>query len=122
MVIFVFANELLILALRLYLLPFPFYTVHNKRCSNTFMCANTFTSCIFYLPFLLSFVFPFCQIFSRTPIPSFLTHSPSRGQYSVAHLYRCQLQHSHQWYVSIKLSAPLLSLASEWTPVHSAVK
>lgn len=75
----------------------------------------------FILPSLLSFVFPICQILSRSPKPSFLTHSLNRGQFSVVHLYRSQFQHCHQWYVSIKLSAPLLSSATKWTPAHSAV-
>lgn len=48
---------------------------------------------------------------------------PNRGQYSVAHLYRCQLQHGHQWYVS-KLSALPRSFPQLMSgpPVHGAMK
>lgn len=71
-----------------------------------FVRTNICTTWVFYSsPFAL-----FCCPFLPNPLmcppkPSFFTHSPNRGQYSAAHLYRFQLQNSHQWYVRIKLSA-----------------
>lgn len=86
-------------------------------------CKQTHSLLAFFLFF--PFCFLLCSLFAKSshvpPKLSFLTHSPTRGQFSVARLFRCQLQHSHQWYVSTKLSALRLSSANEWTPVHSAV-
>lgn len=62
---------------------------------------------------LFSLVLPKTSHVSPNPPPP--SRSPNRGQYSVAHLCRCHLQHGHQWYVS-KLFAP--PPASEWSPVH----
>lgn len=75
---------------------------------------TTFTSWVFFIQICCFLFFPFCQIL-HVPLPTktFLCHTFNRGEYWVAHHYRCQLQHSHQWYVSIKLSAPLLSSTNE---------
>ncbi len=78
----------------------------------------------FILPFLLSFVFPVCQILSCAP-KTFLPHTFPK-QRTVLSCSSLQMPVTAQSPMvcehKVVCPAPLLSSANEWIPVHGAVK
>lgn len=96
------------------LLEVSFYAIHITHAELCIQPHSLLEFFFFFIQICCFLFFPFCQIL-HVPLPTktFLCHTFNRGEYWVAHHYRCQLQHSHQWYVSIKLSAPLLSSTNE---------
>lgn len=101
--------------LRLGLYSIHFCLLSRLQTTGRVVRANTFTTWVFYSSLFALFCFPFLPNLLTCPETFLSSHiPPNRGQYSVAHLYRCQFQHSHQWYVSITLSACPAPFLSQW--------
>lgn len=105
---------------------FSFYSIYSstnillaQSCRETHLLLE-----FFILPFLLSFVFPLCQILSHAPKTS-LPHTfpKQRTVLSCPPLQKpVTAQSPMVCEHKVVCPAPLLPSANEWTPVHGAVK
>lgn len=116
-------SEMRLHSVHFYFFHFSMFIVADIVLAPAFRKTFTTWVCFFYSPLFALFCFPFLpKPLTYLPNLPFSHIPPNRRQYTVAHLYRCKLQHGHQWYVSkLSLLPPSCPQRMSGSPLHDIV-